>query len=338
MAQAVNTHAPGGDTGFVVSTTAPNGTTFERGLIRAFALVDATGNEFGTPGNPLNIAGGGSGGGAVTIANGADVAEGNTADAAYAGTGSATVISLLKGSYGALIAPTPAGTNNIGSVNAIGNVASGAADSGNPVKVGGVYSTATSLTALTAGNRGDVQLDLYGNARSSITAWPLAPTSTTTVAGYLARTSSNSQAANLVALATMGGVFNGANIIPQPGDSNGAYSVVTPGSAAANALTRQFTTTASASLVVKASAGNLYGYSITSGASAGYLMIFDATTAPADGTVTPKIVRVIAANTTIETDRDISIRFTTGITMVFSTTGPFTKTASATAFLAGDAV
>lgn len=41
-----------------------------------------------------------------------------------------------------------------------GNVASGAADSGNPVKVGGVYSS--SLPTLTNGNRGNLQLDVNG--------------------------------------------------------------------------------------------------------------------------------------------------------------------------------
>lgn len=40
--------------------------------------------------------GGGGGGGACTIADGADVAEGSTADAAWSGVGSGTVVSILK--------------------------------------------------------------------------------------------------------------------------------------------------------------------------------------------------------------------------------------------------
>lgn len=52
----------------------------------------------------------------VAVANGSDVAQGSTGDAAYAGSGSATLVGLLKGLYTALIAPTPAGTNNIGIV------------------------------------------------------------------------------------------------------------------------------------------------------------------------------------------------------------------------------
>src|SRR5687768_16361468 len=46
-----------------------------------------------------------------------------------------------------------------------GNVASGATDSGNPVKVGGVYNSTP--PTLTNGKRGDLQLDELGNARTS---------------------------------------------------------------------------------------------------------------------------------------------------------------------------
>jgi ABC-type branched-subunit amino acid transport system substrate-binding protein len=115
------------------------------------------------------------------------------------------------------------------------------------------------------------------------------------------------------------------------------FSAAAPTSASGGAVVRVQTAVAASSQIVKASAGNLYGYNIVSGASAGYLMIFDAVSAPADGTVTPKLVEAIAANASIQQSLRTPIRFSTGITMVFSTTGPFTKTASATAFLAGDA-
>lgn len=47
---------------------------------------------------------------------------------------------------------------------AVGNIAAGVADSGNPVKVGGKYNT-TSPT-LTTGQRGDLQLDIVGNLKT----------------------------------------------------------------------------------------------------------------------------------------------------------------------------
>lgn len=92
------------------------------------------------------IIAGGSSGGAVTVADGANVAQGavadaaytgsgsatiiaalkglyasmvgqgTTADAAYAGTGNSSVIAALKGLYNTMIAATPAGENHVGEV------------------------------------------------------------------------------------------------------------------------------------------------------------------------------------------------------------------------------
>lgn len=112
----------------------------------------------------------------------------------------------------------------------------------------------------------------------------------------------------------------------------------TPNSLATSAPTSTQTTTATGSLTAKASAGNCYGFNAVSGASAGYLMLFDSTTVPADGTVTPKKVYVMAANSSLGLHWDVPRRFGTGITAVFSTTGPFTKTISATAFISVDYV
>ena len=64
-------------------------------------------------------AGGGGGGGAVTVANGADVAQGNTADAAYAGSGSATVVATLKGVYAKLAAALTANISQFGGSNVV---------------------------------------------------------------------------------------------------------------------------------------------------------------------------------------------------------------------------
>lgn len=214
----------------------------------------------------------------------------------------------------------------------VGNVAAGVADTGNPVRNGGTVRVAT--TNYADGQRAPFALTMNGALQVggfSQFGVDLASSQTVSLWG---------QDGNPRPLAILNYVSptSGAAPVIARGDGNGVYSVVTPGSSAANALNRQFTTVASSTLVVKASAGNLFGYNIVSGAVAGYVMFFDATTAPADGTVTPKMCFALAANASIQADRDIPIRFTTGITMVFSSTGPFTKTASATAFLAGDAV
>lgn len=60
--------------------------------------------------------------------------------------------------------PLPTGTNTIGAVT--GNVASGATDSGNPIKTGGKYNT--TAPTLDNGDRGDTQLDVAANTLTSL--------------------------------------------------------------------------------------------------------------------------------------------------------------------------
>lgn len=122
--------------------------------------------------------------------------------------------------------------------------------------------------------------------------------------------------------------------------ANGADTTVSattaPSASSTAGLAVNATTVAASSLVGKASAGNLYSYNVTTGASAGYVLIFNATSAPSDGTVTPARCMPIASNTGLSVQFATPIYFSTGITVVFSTTGCFTKTASATAFIAAD--
>jgi hypothetical protein len=108
-----------------------------------------------------------------------------------------------------------------------------------------------------------------------------------------------------------------------------------PSDLASAAATSFATTVAASGIVAKASAGNLYDFNITVGASAGFLMIFNSTTVPADGTVTPAFVIPLAANAGLAYTFPYPKRFSTGISLAFSTTGPFTKTASVTAFIGG---
>ena len=95
------------------------------------------------------------------------------------------------------------------------------------------------------------------------------------------------------------------------------------------------TTVASSSLIVKATTGSLYSFTVTAGSSAGYVMLFNSVTVPADGTVTPVYCFPVAANSTFsQSYGGTPVALNNGIVIVFSTTGCFTKTASATAFLA----
>lgn len=120
-------------------------------------------------------------------------------------------------------------------------------------------------------------------------------------------------------------------------DSSGNLMITTsPSPSPVTGITPVVSSAAESNRVFKASAGNLYAYQVTTGAAAGYVMIFNATSAPADGAVTPVKCVVVAANSTVGVSINPPEAFSTGITAVFSTTGCFTKTASATAMFSGD--
>jgi hypothetical protein len=139
----------------------------------------------------------------------------------------------------------------------------------------------------------------------------------------------------------------GTNIIGKTGidqttdvTTNGVE--IAPTAAAAAGITPVFSAAAESGHVLKASAGNLYNAYATS-TVAGYLLIFNATSAPADGAVTPQdcvpgaLTQTGIYAASINYNPGPAEPFTTGVTLVWSSTGCFTKTASATAFLHGQA-
>lgn len=113
---------------------------------------------------------------------------------------------------------------------------------------------------------------------------------------------------------------------------SGVYPLASPN--ALVGITPIVSASAEASHILKAAPGNLYSAYVTTGATAGYLMVFNATSVPADGAVTPvECVYVPATNTTAITfGAGPPDAYSVGIVVVFSSTGPFTKTGSATAF------
>jgi len=125
------------------------------------------------------------------------------------------------------------------------------------------------------------------------------------------------------------------------GQGYGPGGVVDPSTAAiatntSRTLTPIPSTAAESSHILKASAGSLFGVSVTA-TVAGYLMLFNAVAAPADGAVTPVKCYVVPANTSVGVSwGSYAAAFGTGIVAVYSTTGCFVKTASATAFISGE--
>lgn len=124
-----------------------------------------------------------------------------------------------------------------------------------------------------------------------------------------------------------------------PGTTNGVVvnsgAVSLSGTAAVQpaARTSVASSALAANLVVASAAANLYSFTVSADstlyASDWFLMAYDATSAPADGAVTPKLCYQIASGTrSVTAAFPNPIAFTTGIVLGVSTTGCFTKTAS----------
>jgi hypothetical protein len=108
-----------------------------------------------------------------------------------------------------------------------------------------------------------------------------------------------------------------------------ADTIVTPAH-----VTPQATTAVATSVVVPNGVLGLHGASVTTGAAAGYFLILNAASDPGNGAVTPVKCVPVGANSAagISADPDTMWDFPKGIVLVFSTTGCFTETQSATAF------
>ncbi len=96
-----------------------------------------------------------------------------------------------------------------------------------------------------------------------------------------------------------------------------------------------------ANLVVLGAPGSLFSFNVTAdstlAAAAWWIMIYDATTAPGDGAVTPaKCYGVPLGTTSVSGAFPAPVSFATGIVIGVSTTGCFVKTASTHAFISGD--
>jgi hypothetical protein len=108
------------------------------------------------------------------------------------------------------------------------------------------------------------------------------------------------------------------------------------GSGGGPAIAPITSTSAEDSHVFVSGSCTLYSISVVIGATSGWVMLFNATSKPANGAVTPARVWPVASDGTSGYlhegfGADSALSLSTGCTLVFSTTGPLTLTASATA-------
>jgi len=124
--------------------------------------------------------------------------------------------------------------------------------------------------------------------------------------------------------------------------TNGALNVNTSGGV--SNITPGVAGSASSSVVLKASSGNLYGAYVTTGATQGWLMVFNSTTAPSNesttaGTASGNLQECVYAPANSTTGLTYASgppeAFSAGITLMFSSTGCASLTASATGYLHG---
>lgn len=156
--------------------------------------------------------------------DGWDITAGAKGDAAYAGSGSASEIAILKGLYAALIAALPSGANTIGNVGGIGTAGT---PSGGVVSVQGVAGgTAQPVSGTVTANPG-ASVPTAATATSiaaggTATTLATAPWKSLFIQNPLSLGDQNIAAAetlyiNLVTTATANG--RGSNILLAPGDS-----------------------------------------------------------------------------------------------------------------------
>lgn len=126
-------------------------------------------------------------------------------------------VTVGGGSGGGVVTQPTASSLN---AQVVGNVASGATDAGNPVKIAGVYNS--TLPAYTTGQRGDLQLNPAGALQVAAT-----------VQGTWSDNQSLGSYGSLMRRDATGGlnlgvypfVFDGTNAQRQRGDTNGTYMV-----------------------------------------------------------------------------------------------------------------
>ncbi len=98
-------------------------------------------------------------------------------------------------------------------------------------------------------------------------------------------------------------------------------------------------TAAEASHIVCAAACNIFDVTVTTGAAAGFFIVWNDTTAPANGAIAggggatawSKCIQVAANSSTALNYTLLPLRMSTGAVLLYSTTGCYNFTASATA-------
>lgn len=204
-----------------------------------------------------------------------------------------------------------------GSSVVVGNVASGAADSGNPVKVGGRYNVTN--PTLTDGQRGDLQLGTRGSL--SVTLFPA--NNATPVGAQINNSDALATSATTLSTTAFSTIFNGST-----------WDRLKKATTTSRIVSSAATTNATSA---KASAGDVHViYASNTTAALKYLKLYNKASAPTVGTDTPVLTIPMApSNTPTRVEFPFGMYFATGI--AYALTGAAAD-ADTTALAAGDVV
>jgi hypothetical protein len=136
-----------------------------------------------------------------------------------------------------------------------------------------------------------------------------------------------------------------------PGDTHTSWQPTTPStplpvtmspSSAVGVIPSPLAPALATAQIIKGSGGSLYSFEVsadsTLSAAAWWILIYDAAADPGNGTVAPRKCYAQATGvTSVAYAWTVPIAFKTGIVIVVSTTGCYTETQSAHAFISGDA-
>ena len=217
-----------------------------------------------------------------------------------------------------------------------------------PVSAGGSGGNASVGTNAATAPTSSTQIGsvVGGNLQPVSAANPLPVSGSFTPSGTQNVTGTGTAGTPATGVVTIQGISGGTNLpVSQATAANLNATVVGTGTFADQntqtpsstvGITTQSCTTACASTLLS---GAHAAYGISASATVtGWVLVYDATTCSANGTVTPKkAYAYTVANSTIAVSwGDLPMINSTGIAVCFSTSGPYTATSSATAYISLD--
>lgn len=209
----------------------------------------------------------------------------------------------------------------------------------NPAPVGGAGAYNSVAPTCTAGQFCFLQTDVNGNLKTTAGGTTTVVGTQSNASDAVATSSDNLKAVSWL-YAWDGTTWDRViTIQTAPTSGLGVLAVANaPTTTSGGAIATTQTAAAANNLVIKAASGNLYSvYATNQTATAGFLMVFNATAAPVDGAVTPIDCVPLPASGVASLNFGIPARFGTGITAVVSSgANCFTKTTGViTAFIKG---